>query len=324
MELLVTGGLGYIGSHTVVELVKNKYDVVIVDDLSNSSIDTLEKIELITGKKPKFYKIDIKNFDEMEKVFQKHSFEAVMHFAGYKAVGESVSKPIMYYENNLLTTLNLSKLCVNHNVNKFIFSSSATVYGDNEVPFREEMTLLPTTNPYGESKVMCERILDDIVKAHENLSVMLLRYFNPIGADESGLLLEKPKGVPNNIMPFIVEVAKGNQEKLLVFGDDYDTVDGTGVRDYIHVVDLAIGHVLALQNIKKGCNVYNLGTGRVVSVLELIKNFEKVNNVKIPYEVVGRRNGDVAIAYADCKKAEIELGFKTKYSIQDMCKHSFR
>ncbi len=324
MTVLVAGGLGYIGSHTVVELLKNKYNVVIVDNLSNSSIDVLEKIERITGKVPKFYEADIRNIEETEKIFQSHSIEAVIHFAGYKAVSESVKQPIMYYENNLFTTITLSKLCLKYNVDKFIFSSSATVYGDNSVPFIEDMKLSPTTNPYGETKVMCERILSDIAIANDNFKVSLLRYFNPIGAEESGLLLEQPNGVPSNIMPYISEVAKGNQEKLYVFGDDYETKDGTGVRDYIHVVDLAIGHVLALKNIKVGSNVYNLGTGNAVSVLELIKSFEQVNDVVIPYEVVARREGDVAVAFADCSKAEKDLGFKTKYTILDMCKHSYK
>ncbi len=323
MEVLVAGGLGYIGSHTVIELLNNEYNVVIADDLSNSSIDVLKKIETITGKKTSFYEVDLKNTTETEKIFEAHKFDAVIHFAGFKAVGESVTKPIMYYENNLITTINLSKLCIKHNVNKFIFSSSATVYGDNIVPFREDMKLLPTVNPYGETKVMCERILTDITNVYEDFSVSLLRYFNPIGAEESGVLLEKPNGTPSNLMPYITEVARGNKDKVLIFGDDYDTEDGTGVRDYIHVVDLAVGHVSALKNIKKGSNVYNLGTGRAISVFELIKSFEEVHGVTIPYEVVGRREGDVAVAYADCTKAKNELGFKPKYNILDMCKHSY-
>ncbi len=324
MEILVTGGLGYIGSHTVVELLKNNYNVVIVDDLSNSSVDVLDKIKQITGKTPTFYKIDIKNTEKTEEIFKNHSFEAIIHFAGYKVVSESVTKPLMYYENNLMTTIIISNLCLKYNVNKFIFSSSANVYGDNTVPFKEDMALIPTTNPYGETKVMCEKILTDVAKVNDKFSVSLLRYFNPIGAEENGLLSEKTNGVPSNIMPYICEVARGNQEKVLVFGDDYNTKDGTGVRDYIHVVDLAIGHVLALKNIKSGSNIYNLGTGHPVSVLELIKSFEKVHNISIPYEVVGRRYGDIAVAYADCTKAEKELGFKTKYNILDMCKHAYK
>ncbi len=271
-----------------------------------------------------FYQKDATVIDEMEEVFTNHNFDAVIHFAGYKAVGASVQKPLMYYENNLMSTIVVSKLCIKYNVNKFIFSSSATVYGDNIAPFVETMELRPTTNPYGETKVMCERILTDIAKVNEQFNVTLLRYFNPLGAHSSGLIGEKPKGVPNNIMPFIAEVARGNQEKLFVFGNDYDTIDGTGVRDYIHVVDLACGHVLALNNTKNGCNVYNLDTGSGVSVFELVKNFELVNNVKISYEVIGRREGYVASAYADCTKAEKELGFEAKYNILDMCKHSYR
>lgn len=323
MKILVAGGLGYIGSHTVVELINNGHNVVIADNLSNSSIDILDKISDITGVKPEFYKIDLKNIIETKEMFKSHKFDAVMHFAGFKAVGESVEKPLMYYENNLMTTINLSNLCLEFNVNKFIFSSSATVYGENIVPFKEDMELLPTTNPYGETKAMCERILKDTSKANEYFGVCLLRYFNPIGAHESGLLLEQPKGKPNNLMPYITEVARGNQEKLYVFGDDYDTKDGTGVRDYIHVVDLARGHVAALEKMQQGVSIYNLGTGEGYSVFEVIKSFEKAHNLTLSFEVTKRRDGDIANCYADASKAEKELGFKTRYTIDDMCKHSF-
>ncbi len=324
MKILVTGGLGYIGSHTVVELLNDGVEVVIADNLSNCEKEVLDKIEKITTKRPVFYELDIKDELETEKLFNKYSFDAVIHFAGYKAVGESVEKPIMYYENNLMTTINLSKLCLKYNVDKLVFSSSATVYGDNQIPFKEDLKLLPTTNPYGETKAMCERILIDTAKAYEKFSPTLLRYFNPIGAHQSGELCEQPKGKPNNLMPFITEVAKGNQEKLLVFGNDYNTVDGTGVRDYIHVVDLAIAHVLAIKNNKTGCNIYNIGTGKGTSVLEIISSFEKAHNITIPYEIAPRRDGDIAEMYANCDKAKKELGFTTKYNIDDMCKHSYK
>ncbi len=324
LRILVAGGLGYIGSHTVVELINAGYDVVIADDLSNSTIDVLENIEGITGIKPELYEINVACRDKTKELFEKYTFEAVIHFAGFKAVGESVTKPLMYYKNNIMTTINLSELCIEYNVNKFIFSSSATVYGENIAPFKEDMALLPTTNPYGETKAMCERILKDVSNVNKDFSVALLRYFNPIGAHESGKLLEKPKGKPNNLMPYITEVARGNQEKLYIFGDDYDTKDGTGIRDYIHVVDLARGHVLALKNLGTGCNVYNLGTGEGLSVFDVVKNFENVHNLAIPYEIVKRRDGDIAICFADCEKAKIELGFETRYKIEDMCRDSFK
>ncbi len=324
MEILVTGGLGYIGSHTVVELLRENYEVIIADNLSNSSIDVLYNIEKITGKTPKFFEIDVKDKKKTGQLFDDYKFDAVIHFAGHKSVGESVENPLMYYENNLMTTINLSQLCLDYGVEKFIFSSSATVYGENKVPLNEEMSLSPTTNPYGETKAMCERILEDTSKVNSDFSPTILRYFNPIGAHESGLLCEQPKGQQNNLMPFIAEVARGNQKNLKVFGNDYNTKDGTGVRDYIHVVDLAKAHVLALKNQKCGLNVYNIGTGKGYSVLEIISNFEQVHNIKIPFEIVERRAGDIAECYADCTKAERELGFKTEYGILEMCKHSFK
>lgn len=323
MNILVTGGLGYIGSHTVVELLHQNYNVVVVDDLSNSKLDVIEKIRELTGKEFTFYKIDAKDKEALREVFTNHKFDAVIHFAGFKAVGESVAKPLMYYHNNLLTTIVVSELCLEYDVNKFVFSSSATVYGDNVIPYEESMSLLPTTNPYGETKAMCERILKDTASVNEKFHISLLRYFNPIGAHESGLLVEEPNGIPNNLMPYIVQVASGKREKLYVYGDDYDTVDGTGVRDYVHVVDLAKGHVLALKNMDESVSIYNLGTGVGFSVLQVVNTFKEVNNIDIPFDIVDRRPGDLAIYYANSEKAYKELGFETQYSLGDMCKHAY-
>lgn len=323
MKILVTGGLGYIGSHTVLELIKHHVDVVIVDNLYNSQIETLAKLESLSGITIPFHPIDVKNHSQMEPLFLKYHFDGVIHFAGYKAVGESVSQPLEYYENNLMTTIVLAKLCVKHNVERFVFSSSATVYGDNPSPLIETMVLKPTSNPYGETKAMNERILIDVARATPTLRVMLLRYFNPIGAHPSGLIGEIPNGVPNNLLPYVTQVAKGIREKLLVFGNDYPTPDGTGVRDYIHVMDLAEGHVLALEKAKPGVSIYNLGTGKGSSVLEIIKLFEKVNGIKIPYEIVKRRPGDLAEAYADPSKALRELGWKTKRALEDMVRDAW-
>ncbi len=324
MNVLVTGGLGYIGSHTVVELLNENFDVTVIDNLSNSSIEVIDKIKNITKKEFNFYKADATSIEEMEPIFKKNKFNAIIHFAGFKAVGESVKNPLMYYENNLLSTITISKLCIKYDVNKFIFSSSATVYGNNKAPFVETMKLLPTTNPYGETKAMCERILKDTSKVNEKFSVTLLRYFNPIGAHESGLLIEEPNGIPNNLMPYIIQVANGKREKLFVYGNDYDTIDGTGIRDYVHVVDLAKGHVLALKKDNKGTNIYNLGTGVGYSVLEVVNKFKEVNNIDIPYEIVGRRAGDIDVSFADCTKAINELGYSNKYNLGDMCKHSYK
>ncbi len=323
MKVLVTGGLGFIGSHTVVELLDRNFEVVVVDNLFNSTVEVVDKIKNITQREFDFIKVDSTDFVQMDSVFANNKFDAVIHFAGYKAVGESVKEPLMYYENNLMSTIVVSKLCLKHNVEKFIFSSSATVYGDNIAPFKEGMTLLPTSNPYGETKAMCERILKDTATVNDGFKVTLLRYFNPIGAHKSGLIGEKPNGIPNNLMPYVVQVANGKREKLSVFGNDYDTPDGTGVRDYIHVVDLAVGHVLALENMKDSVNVYNLGTGKGASVLEVINTFSKVNNVEIPYEIVERRAGDLPSSYADCEKAEKELGFKSKHTLEDMCRDAY-
>ena len=323
MSILVTGGTGYIGSHTCVVLLDAGYDVIIADNLYNSKLDVLDKIETITGKKPKFYNIDVSKKEELDILFKENDIEAILHFAGYKAVGESVGLPLKYYRNNLLGTIALTECALEYKVSKFIFSSSATVYGDGSVPYRESNPLLPSTNPYGETKVMSERILKDSATVNPGLSVTLLRYFNPIGARKSGLIGEIPVGTPNNLMPYITQVAKGKLAKLRVFGNDYDTVDGTGVRDYVHVIDLAYGHMAALEKMKQGVNVYNLGTGKGTSVLELIHTFQTVNNIQIPYDIVDRRPGDVASSYADVSKAWDELGWKTEKTLEDMCHDSW-
>jgi len=324
MNILVTGGAGYIGAHTCVELLNNNNTVIIADNLCNSKIESIDKIKQITNKEVTFYKIDVTDEVALETIFSNHQIDGVIHFAGLKAVGESVEKPLSYYYNNLVSTMVLSKLCNKYNVNKFVFSSSATVYGDNKVPFVETMDLLPTTNPYGETKAMSERILTDISKANPNFSVALLRYFNPVGAHEIGLIGESPNGIPNNLMPYVTQVAKGKREKLSIFGKDYPTIDGTGVRDYIHVLDLAEGHVSALNNLTAGVHVYNLGTGKGTSVLQLVKAFEEANNIKVPYEIVDRRPGDIASCYADTSKAKKELGWTAKRGIAEMCRDSWK
>lgn len=325
MSILVTGGAGYIGSHTVVELIKLGKEVVIVDNLSNSSILVLDRIEEITGKRPTFYELDVADKAALRSVFEKESIEAAIHFAGYKAVGESVEKPVMYYENNIMSTLALVEVMAEFGVKKIVFSSSATVYGlNNPSPLVENM---PTsaTNPYGYTKVMLEQILCDLEVSDKEWSVALLRYFNPIGAHESGLIGEDPAGIPNNLMPFIAQVAVGKRAELSVFGNDYDTVDGTGVRDYIHVVDLALGHIKALEKISDttGVYTYNLGSGQGTSVLELVQAFEKVNGVPVPYKIVDRRPGDVATCYANADKALAELNWKTEKTIEDMCRDTW-
>lgn len=325
MSILVTGGAGYIGSHTVVELLKLGKDVVIVDNLSNSSILVLDRIETITGKRPTFYELDVADKVVLREVFEKESIEAAIHFAGYKAVGESVEKPVMYYENNIMSTLALVEVMAEFGVKKIVFSSSATVYGlNNPSPLVETM---PTsaTNPYGYTKVMLEQILRDVEVADKEWSVALLRYFNPIGAHESGLIGEDPAGIPNNLMPFVAQVAVGKRPELSVFGNDYDTVDGTGVRDYIHVIDLALGHIKALEKISTtaGVHTYNLGSGQGTSVLELVQAFEKVNGVPVPYKIVDRRPGDVATCYANADKALAELNWKTEKTIEDMCRDTW-
>ena len=324
MHILVTGGAGFIGSHTVVELLNQDHEVTIVDNFYNSSPKVLDAIKEITQKQFRFHLVDVSNQEQIIELFENNEFDAVIHFAGYKAVGESVSKPLSYYFNNVTSTIHLAQACVDYGVNKFVFSSSTTVYGDNNVPFKEDMELLPTTNPYGETKAMSERVLMDAVKAHPDLGVSLLRYFNPVGAHPSGLIGEVPTGVPNNLMPYISQVASGQREKLFVFGNDYETTDGTGVRDYIHVVDLAKGHVAALEHLNAGTHIYNLGSGKGTSVLELVHSFEKVNDIKIPYDIVKRRDGDIAISYADASKAKNELDWETKLTIDDMCEDTWR
>lgn len=323
MKILVSGGTGYIGSHTCVELLEAGHSVVIADNLCNSQKNVVDKIETISGIRPDFFEIDVTDEIKTQELFEKYSFDGVIHFAGLKAVGESVNKPLEYYYNNIVSTIVLSKLCLKYKVPRFVFSSSATVYGENLPPYSEDMELRPTTNPYGETKAMSERILMDTAKVNPELGVSLLRYFNPVGAHRSGLIGELPNGIPNNLMPFITQVAKGKREKVSVFGNDYDTVDGTGVRDYIHVVDLAKGHVIALEKLGKGVDIFNLGTGRGTSVLELIHAFESVNGVKVPYVIAPRRAGDLAEFYADVKKAEVELGWKTELTIEDMVRDSW-
>ena len=326
MAILVTGGAGYIGSHTVVELLEAGEDIVIVDNFVNSKPEALDKIKKITGKDFKFYEVDILDEENLEKVFKENNIESVIHFAGLKAVGESVVKPIEYYHNNITGTLVLLKLMKKYNCKRIVFSSSATVYGDPEiVPIKEECKTGGTTNPYGTTKLFIERILQDVYVADNEFSIALLRYFNPIGAHESGLIGEDPNDIPNNLMPYITGVASVKLEILSVFGNDYPTKDGTGVRDYIHVVDLAKGHLKALAKIREeaGVKIYNLGTGHGYSVLDLVNTFQKVNNVEVKYKIVGRRAGDIATCYADPSKAEKELGWVAEKGIEDMCKDSW-
>jgi UDP-glucose 4-epimerase len=324
MNILVTGGTGYIGSHTCVALMNAGHNVVIADNLSNSEEKVLHRVKKITNKEIIFYEIDVTNEEAVNTVFASHSFDGIIHFAGFKALGESVEKPLAYYYNNILSTIVLSKACLKYSVQRFVFSSSAAVYGENKAPFEESMILLPTTNPYGETKVMSERILMDINKANPDFSVTLLRYFNPLGAHESGLIGENPNGLPNNLMPYITQVAKLKLTKLRIFGNDYPTLDGTGVRDYIHVMDLAEGHVAALNNLNEGLHIYNLGTGQGTSVLQLLKAFAEANGIVIPYEIVDRRPGDIAESYANATKALRELGWRAKRDIVEMCRDAWR
>lgn len=322
--VLVTGGLGYIGSHTVIELIEEGFEPIVIDNLSNSKLEVKDKIEKITGKKLKVYIEDVCNEESLDKIMTENNITDVIHFAGYKAVGESVAKPIMYYENNLLSTISLLKQMKKHHVKNIIFSSSATVYGQpDKLPITEDSKVGGTTNPYGTTKLMIEKILSDVYKSDNEMNITILRYFNPVGGHVSGLLGESPNGIPNNLMPYIVRVAVGKLECLSVFGNDYDTKDGTGVRDYIHVVDLAKGHIAAIKHMN-GLRYYNLGTGTGYSVLELVNAFEKVNNLKVNYKIVERRPGDIASCYADPSKALKELNWKAEKTLEDMMKDSYR
>jgi UDP-glucose 4-epimerase len=326
MSILVTGGMGYIGSHTSVELLNAGEDVIVIDNLSNSQEIVKEKIEEIAGKKIKLYKIDLTDKDAVENVFKENKIDAVMDFAALKAVGESVSHPLEYYNNNLISILIVLELMKKYSVRNLVFSSSATVYGNAKVmPVNEEYLPLSVTNPYGRTKLIAEDILRDLSESDSWWNIAILRYFNPIGAHESGIIGEDPAGVPSNIMPYITEVAIGTLKEVSIFGNDYDTSDGTGVRDYVHVVDIAEGHVKALEILKKnpGLVTYNLGTGTGYSVLELIETFKKVSGIDIPYKIVGRRSGDVGVCYADCSKANKELSWKAKRGLEEMCRDSW-
>ena len=326
MKTLVTGGTGYIGSHTVVELQNAGHDVVVIDNLSNSNELSLQRVAEITGKKVDFYNIDIRDFNSLDSLLNNHNFDCCIHFAGLKAVGESVQKPLEYYDNNVCGTVSLLRALNKHNCKNIIFSSSACVYGNPEViPITEDCPKGKCTNPYGQTKSIIEEILKDLQKSDSNWNVVLLRYFNPIGAHQSGKIGEDPNGIPNNLMPYITQVAIGKRKELNVFGNDYDTHDGTGVRDYIHVIDLARGHVCALRAIENKCGfeVFNLGTGHGYSVLDVVHAFEKANGVKIPYVIKPRRAGDIAVCYADSKKAKEKLGWCVQFDLEDMCRDSW-
>lgn len=326
MNILVTGGAGYIGSHTCVELLNSGYEVIVVDNLSNSSEISLQRVAAITGKKCKFYEADLLDSAAMDQVFLENDIHAVIHFAAFKAVGESVAKPLMYYHNNIAGTVSLCETMVKHRVKNIVFSSSATVYGDPaSVPIKEDFPL-SATNPYGRTKLMMEEILGDVYVSDNDWNIVLLRYFNPVGAHQSGTIGEDPSGIPNNLMPFISQVAVGKREKLSVFGDDYPTIDGTGVRDYIHVVDLAVGHVKAIEKLKQnpGLFVCNLGTGQGYSVLEMVKAFEKASGKRVPYEIVARRPGDIAECYAEPTLAKEAMGWEAIRGLPEMCEDSWR
>jgi len=327
MTILVTGGAGFIASHTNVELLKEGYDVVAMDNLCNSSKEAIRRVEQLTGKQIKFYETDMRDISSLETIFKENHIDVVIHFAGLKAVGESCEKPFEYYDNNITGTLNIIQMMKRYDVKKIVFSSSATVYGEPEtVPITEDSKVGGVTNPYGRTKLMLEEILSDIYKADSSFDIALLRYFNPIGAHESGMIGEAPNGIPNNLLPYVAKVAAGVLPKVNVFGDDYETPDGTGVRDYIHVVDLARGHVCAVKKLMEhpGLVIYNLGTGIGYSVLDIIKNFEKACGKEIPYEIVPRRPGDVPICYSDPSKAQRELGWKAQYGILKMCEDAWK
>lgn len=325
-KILVTGGTGYIGSHVLVELLTDGYEAFVVDNLSNSSEESLRRVEKITGKKVDFFNVDLRDKEKLEEVFKNNSFEGVLHFAALKAVGESTEKPLLYYDNNITGTLNLLALVNKYNTKNFVYSSSATVYGDPaSVPIKEDFPIRPT-NPYGQTKAMTEQILKDVYSAHKNPNIVLLRYFNPVGAHISGLIGEDPQGIPNNLVPYIAQVAVGKRDRLKVFGNDYNTPDGTGVRDYIHITDLAIGHVKALKKLENSLGIftYNLGTGRGYSVLEVIKAFEKASGKTINFEIVPRRPGDIATCYADASLANKELNWTAERTIDEMCEDVWR
>ncbi|HPI27460.1 MAG TPA: UDP-glucose 4-epimerase GalE [Candidatus Marinimicrobia bacterium] len=325
MKILLTGGAGYIGSHTLVELLNQNHEITVIDNLSNSKIESIKRVKTITGKELIFNKIDLCNIIELEKVFSSNQFEAVIHFAGLKAVGESVQKPLLYYYNNITGTINLCQMMIKYDVKNIVFSSSATVYGNpTSVPITEDFPIKPA-NPYGNTKYIIETILKDIQIANPDWNVIILRYFNPVGAHESGLIGEDPNGIPNNLMPYISQVAVGRLPYLKVYGNDYPTKDGTGIRDYIHVVDLAQGHLKALDKLltKPGYCIYNLGTGQGYSVLDVITTFEKWSQRKIPYKIVGRRPGDIAECYADPSKANRELAWKAERNLDDMCRDTW-
>lgn len=326
MNILVTGGAGYIGSHTIIELLNHGHDVVVVDNLSNSSRESLRRVELITNKNIEFHEIDLRNHDMLDSVFNAHSFDAVIHFAGLKAVGESVSRALYYYQNNLESTLSLLEAMKQFDVKKLVFSSSATVYGDPQVLPVTEDAPRSATNPYGQTKLMIEQILEDVAATNEGWNITSLRYFNPIGAHESGTIGEDPNGLPNNLLPYVAQVAAGKLEKVNVFGNDYDTPDGTGVRDYIHVVDLASAHLAALEHLDHPnvYKAYNIGTGGTVSVLDMIEAFKVASDKEIPYEIVARRPGDIASCYADPSLANKELGWSAKLTLQDGCNSSWK
>lgn len=327
MTILVTGGAGYIASHTNVELLNEGYNVIVMDNLCNSSKESIARVEKLTGKKIKFYKTDMRDLEGLEKIFKENKIDAIIHFAGLKAVGESCVKPYEYYDNNINGTLNIIKMMKEYNVKKLVFSSSATVYGEPAtVPITEDMPVGGVTNPYGRTKFMLEEIFKDICKADDSFDIALLRYFNPIGAHESGMIGESPNDIPNNLLPYVAKVAVGILEKVNVFGDDYPTPDGTGVRDYIHVVDLARGHVCAVKKLLEhpGLVIYNLGTGNGYSVLDIIKNFEKACGKPIPYVIAERRAGDIPTCYSDSSKAEKELGWKAEYGVEKMCEDTWR
>ena len=326
LTILVTGGTGYIGSHTVLQLLDAGHNVVIVDNLSNSKIESLERMQKLTGQEIKFYKVDLLDYDKLDEIFENESIDAVIHFAGLKAVGESVEIPLLYYKNNITGTINLCEIMQKHNVKKLVFSSSATVYGDpHKVPITEDFPL-HATNPYGRTKLMIEEILRDLYVSDNNWDIAILRYFNPVGAHKSGEIGEDPNGIPNNLMPYIAQVAVGKLKELTIFGNDYPTKDGTGVRDYIHVIDLADGHLKALEKLMQnpGCVTYNLGTGKGYSVLEMTKAFERASGKDVPYKIAERRAGDIAECYADPTLAEKELNWKAERDINEMCEDIWR